>query len=67
MVNFLRSVLKILHRAEKIYTGGARDARDKYQVWQYAYQNLEVILIETREETWLVDLKEKMFPPRLNH
>ena len=33
MVNFLRSVLKILHRAEKIYTGGARGARDKYQVW----------------------------------
>ena len=32
MVNFSRSVLKILHRAEKIYTGGARGARDKYQV-----------------------------------
>ena len=34
MVNFMRSVLKILHRAEKIYTGGARGARDKYEVWK---------------------------------
>ena len=25
--------VKNLHRAEKIYTGGARGARDKYQVW----------------------------------
>ena len=33
MVNFSRSVLKILHRAEKIYTGSARGARDKYEVW----------------------------------
>ena len=32
MVNFSRSVLKILHRAEKIYTGSARGACDKYEV-----------------------------------
>ena len=25
--------MKNLHRAETIYTGGARGARDKYQVW----------------------------------
>ena len=35
MVNFSRSVLKILHRAEKIYTGGARD---KYEVCRYFEQ-----------------------------
>ena len=33
MVSFSRSVWKKLHRAEKIYTGSARGARDKYEVW----------------------------------
>ena len=36
MVNFSRSVLKILHRAEKIYTDGARGARDKYEVCEFS-------------------------------
>ena len=42
MVNFSRSVLKILHRAEKIYTGGARD---KYEVWVEVYEVLGVIWV----------------------
>ena len=33
MVSFSRSVWKKLHRAEKIYTGSARGARDNYEVW----------------------------------
>jgi len=32
MVSFSRSVWKKLHRAEKIYTGSARGARDNYEV-----------------------------------
>ena len=32
--------VKNLHRAETIYTGGARGARDKYQVWPYAASSL---------------------------
>ena len=32
MVSFSRSVWKKLHRAEKIYTGSARGARNNYQV-----------------------------------
>ena len=34
MVTFSRSVWKKLHRAEKIYTGSARGARNNYEVWQ---------------------------------
>ena len=41
MVNFMRSVWENLHRAEKIYTGGARGTRDNYEVW-----------IDTIKETW---------------
>ena len=33
MVNVLCLIWKNLHRAEKIYTGSARGARDKYEVW----------------------------------
>ena len=29
----MRSFWKNLHRTEKIYTGTARGARDKYEVW----------------------------------
>ena len=32
MVNVLCLIWKNLHRAEKIYTGSARGARDKYEV-----------------------------------
>ena len=35
MVSFSRSVWKKLHRAEKIYTGSARGARDNYEVWPW--------------------------------
>ena len=35
MVNFLHSIWKNLHRAEKIYTGAACGACNKYQVWWY--------------------------------
>ena len=34
MVNVLCLIWKNLHRAEKIYTGSARGARDKYEVWR---------------------------------
>ena len=33
MVNLLRYIWKNLHLPKKIYTGTARGARDKYQVW----------------------------------
>ena len=31
--NFLRYIWKKLHRPKRIYTGAARGARDKYEVW----------------------------------
>ena len=33
MVNLLRYIWTNLHLPKKIYTGTARGARDKYQVW----------------------------------
>ena len=33
-INFLRSFWKNLHRTEKIYTGTACGACDKYEVWE---------------------------------
>ena len=53
MVNFSRSVLKILHRAEKIYTGGARGARDKYEVCIYV-DEIEAVGAENREPIFRV-------------
>ena len=32
-MQFLRSIWKILHMTEYFYTGTARGARNKYQVW----------------------------------
>ena len=32
-MQFLRSIWKILHLTEYFYTGTARGARDKYEVW----------------------------------
>ena len=49
MVNFSRSVLKILHRAEKIYTGGARGARDKYEVCLLGLHSLNLEYLDTRK------------------
>ena len=37
MVSFSRSVWKKLHRAEKIYTGCARGARNNYEVWGWGH------------------------------
>ena len=40
MVNVLCLIWKNLHRAEKIYTGSARGARDKYEVWYQVTRNI---------------------------
>ena len=37
--SFLRSIQKILHLTELFYTGTARGARDKYQVWLGCFFN----------------------------
>ena len=47
MVSFSRSVWKKLHRAEKIYTGSARGARDNYEVW---------VMVEWLVGQWIVDV-----------
>ena len=40
MVNVLCLIWKNLHRAEKIYTGSARGARDKYEVCSQALKRV---------------------------
>ena len=48
MVNVLRLVWKNLHRAEKIYTGSARGARDNYEVCiYYIYNIFHIFIIST--------------------
>ena len=40
MCIFSRSIWKMLHLTEFFYTGAARGARDKYQVWTQGIESV---------------------------
>ena len=50
MVNFMRSVWENLHRAQKIYTGDARGAREKYEVCIQEIGTAQIKFIEKCEQ-----------------